>query len=172
ITAVIAVFYLVWVALAVATPALMLEKQPVLKAIGRSWRLVRGSRWRVFFVNLLAFIITFVIANIVAAPFQLFGGGFESFLDPAAASEPTLLELIIVSLGGVIGSMITLPFSAAITVLLYVDLRIRREGMDIELARAAGVTLPGAPQTAPTAQAAPQPGAQPGAPQPGPPTNG
>ena len=37
---------------------------------------------------------------------------------------------------------IVIPFTAGITALLYIDRRIRREALDIELARAAGV--PGA----------------------------
>lgn len=37
-----------------------------------------------------------------------------------------------------IGSMITFPITAGVTVLLYIDQRIRREALDLELARAAG----------------------------------
>ena len=35
--------------------------------------------------------------------------------------------------------MITFPITAGVTVLLYIDQRIRREALDLELARAAGV---------------------------------
>ena len=47
--------------------------------------------------------------------------------------------LIVSGIGSVIGSMITFPITAGVTVLLYIDHRIRREALDIELARAAGV---------------------------------
>ena len=36
-----------------------------------------------------------------------------------------------------------LPFSAGVTSLLYIDRRMRREGLDLELTRAAGATRPG-----------------------------
>ena len=39
----------------------------------------------------------------------------------------------------VIGAMITFPITAGVTVLLYIDQRIRREALDLDLARAAGV---------------------------------
>ena len=38
------------------------------------------------------------------------------------------------ALGAVIGQLLTTPFVAAATTLLYLDLRIRTEGLDIELA--------------------------------------
>jgi hypothetical protein len=40
----------------------------------------------------------------------------------------------LVALGGIIAQMVTTPFVAAATVLVYFDLRVRTEGMDIELA--------------------------------------
>ena len=146
-----------YVSFAVAAPALMLEKQPVFRSLGRSRHLVKGKWWRVFGITLLAFIITTFVAGIIGTPFQLVGGGLTGFTDPNAAGNPSLLMLMIGAIGGVLGSMITLPFSAAITVLLYVDLRIRKEALDIELARAAGVELPGAPTAATAARPATPP---------------
>ena len=43
----------------------------------------------------------------------------------------------------VVAAAITWPFTAVASALIYVDRRIRREGLDIELARAAGFTPPG-----------------------------
>ena len=41
--------------------------------------------------------------------------------------------------GTIVAAAITWPFTAVATALLYVDRRMRREGLDLELARAAGV---------------------------------
>ena len=40
----------------------------------------------------------------------------------------------VAALGAIIGQVVTTPFVAAATTLLYLDLRVRTEGIDIELA--------------------------------------
>ncbi|MFJ8024197.1 hypothetical protein [Streptomyces sp. NPDC096311] len=125
-----------------ASPALMLEKQGVLKSMSRSAKLVRGSWWRVFGIQLLATIIANIVASIIVIPFALIasalsGDGVAGFLGSGGSSGWTFL--IVSGIGSVIGSMITFPISAGVTVLLYIDQRIRREALDLDLARAAGV---------------------------------
>ncbi|KES03582.1 membrane protein [Streptomyces toyocaensis] len=126
-----------------ASPTLMLEKQGIVKAMGRSAKLVRGSWWRVFGIQLLATIIANVVASIIVIPFTflasaLSGDGVTGFLD-SAGGDIGWTFLIVSGIGSVIGSMITFPITAGVTVLLYIDQRIRREALDLELARAAGV---------------------------------
>ncbi|GAA3827517.1 glycerophosphoryl diester phosphodiesterase membrane domain-containing protein [Streptomyces coacervatus] len=126
-----------------ASPALMLEKQGVVKSMSRSAKLVRGSWWRVFGIQLLAGIIANIISAIVILPFTflaaaLGGDGVIGFLN-SDGSNLGWTFLIISGIGSVIGSMITFPINAGVTVLLYIDQRIRREALDLELARAAGV---------------------------------
>ncbi|MFJ2514581.1 glycerophosphoryl diester phosphodiesterase membrane domain-containing protein [Streptomyces griseoviridis] len=125
-----------------ASPTLMLEKQGIGTSMRRSAKLVRGSWWRVFGIQLLATIIANLVSSLVVLPFSVIGalaadGGFVSLLDESSGLGWTFL--IVSGIGSVIGSMITFPITAGVTVLLYVDQRIRREGLDLELARAAGV---------------------------------
>ncbi|MBC9725466.1 glycerophosphoryl diester phosphodiesterase membrane domain-containing protein [Streptomyces sp. TRM68367] len=125
-----------------ASPALMLEKQGVKKSMSRSVKLVRGSWWRVFGIQLLATIIANVVASIIVIPFAflaaaLSGDGISGFLNSGGDFGWTFL--VISGIGSVIGSTITFPITAGVTVLLYIDQRIRREALDLELARAAGV---------------------------------
>lgn len=131
-----------WFRFSLASPALMLEKQGIVKALSRSAKLVRGSWWRVFGIQLLATIIANIVAAIVVIPFTflagaLSGDGATSFLEGTTDLGWTFL--IVSGVGSVIGSMITFPITAGVTVLLYIDQRIRREALDLELARAAGV---------------------------------
>ncbi|MFI1754125.1 glycerophosphoryl diester phosphodiesterase membrane domain-containing protein [Streptomyces sp. NPDC020571] len=124
-----------------ASPALMLEKQGIKKAMGRSVKLVRGSWWRVFGIQLLATVIANIVASIIVIPFTflaatLGGDGVGGFLEGTGDLGWTFL--IVSGIGSVIGSMITFPITAGVTVLLYIDQRIRREALDLELARAAG----------------------------------
>ncbi|MFD5163527.1 glycerophosphoryl diester phosphodiesterase membrane domain-containing protein [Streptomyces hawaiiensis] len=144
-----------WLAIrfSLASPALMLEKQGIKKALSRSAKLVQGTWWRIFGIQLLATLIANVVASIIVIPFVLLaaalsGDGLTGWLNTGAGSLGWSF-LIISGIGSVIGSMITFPITAGVTVLLYIDQRIRREALDLELARAAGVqgygpTAPGA----------------------------
>jgi hypothetical protein len=140
--------YWVSIQLSLAAPALMLEKQGIRTALSRSLRLVRGSRWRIVGINLLSRLLLALTAGIISIPFSIaavilsgdelldsadsgFTAGLDVALPPAA--------LIAVAIGGLIAGTITIPAGAAINVLVYVDQRIRREALDIELARAAGL---------------------------------
>ncbi|WP_435612515.1 glycerophosphoryl diester phosphodiesterase membrane domain-containing protein [Streptomyces sp. bgisy159] len=145
----------VWlmVRLSLASPALMLEKQSIRKAMIRSAKLVRGSWWRVLGIQLLAAVIANLVAMIVIVPFSLAGaaagdGGVGAFFDTDAHLGWTYL--VISGIGSVIGSTITFPITAGVTVLLYIDQRIRREALDLDLARSAGVQNPGAAAAGPS----------------------
>ncbi|AJE40972.1 glycerophosphoryl diester phosphodiesterase membrane domain-containing protein [Streptomyces nodosus] len=120
--------------LSLASPALMLEKQTVRKAMGRSVKLVRGSWWRTFGIQVLAQIIAFFLSMVVAIPFTLISG----VLDAGGRGGPGWTFLIITGIGSVIGRILSFPFTAGVIVLLYIDQRIRREGLDLDLARSAG----------------------------------
>jgi hypothetical protein len=124
-----------------AAPALMLEKQGIVSALKRSAKLVRGDWWRVLGVQLLAVVLCYIVTSIVTTPFTLLASavtgddGLTSLM--SGGSNPGWGYLIVAGIGGVIGSALTLPVSAGVTALLYMDQRIRRESLDIELARAA-----------------------------------
>lgn len=136
-----------------ASPALMLEKQSIVKSMGRSAKLVRGSWWRVFGIQLLATIIANIVAMIVVLPFSFIGAMLEGEGVSGLVSSGSDLGwtyLIVSGIGAVIGAMITFPITAGVTVLLYIDHRIRREALDLDLARAAGVQDYGSGTPGPT----------------------
>ncbi|RII19879.1 hypothetical protein DSC45_07700 [Streptomyces sp. YIM 130001] len=144
--AVLAVWLMVRFSL--SSPALMLEKQSIRKSLGRSAKLVRGSWWRVFGIQLLAAILVNVMVSIIVIPFTfiavaLSGDGVSGFLG-TGGGDVGWTFLIVSGIGSVIGSMLAFPITAGVTVLLYVDLRIRREALDLELVRAAGLSGPAA----------------------------
>lgn len=130
-----------WVRYCLAAPALMLEKQGVIASMRRSAKLVRGSWWRILGIQLLALVLVFFISSVIQLPTTLIAtlvsGDGNSFTSISAAVSWS--SLTINGFGSVIASTIALPLSAGITALLYLDQRIRREALDIELARAAGV---------------------------------
>jgi hypothetical protein len=127
-----------------ASTALILEGAKVGRAFGRSNELLRDAWWRTFGILLLAALIAGILQYIVAIPFNLLDGG----LNRITGSGPVpgfALAILITVIGGIIADVITLPFSAGVTTLVYIDRRMRREGMDIELTRQAGLAAPPGP---------------------------
>jgi hypothetical protein len=121
-----------------AAPAYVLEGVPVTAALRRSFQLVRTQWWRVFAILLLGGLIAVVISSILSVPFSLGATFLDTSLDPTDPFAGTsTLGLVLTSIGTILASTVTAPFSAGISGLLYFDQRIRREALDIELARAA-----------------------------------
>ncbi|MFJ7051220.1 hypothetical protein ACIQU7_05840 [Streptomyces albidoflavus] len=134
----------VWLTIrfSLSSAALMLEKQGVVKAMRRSAKLVRGSWWRVFGIQLLAQLLVMIVSSVILLPFSrvaavITGESGASALDEMVITNFGWTYLIITGIGSVIGAMLTLPIVAGVTVLLYIDQRIRREALDVELTRAA-----------------------------------
>jgi hypothetical protein len=115
-----------------SAPAYVLEGIGVTAAMRRSSHLVRKQWWRVFGISLLGGLIAAIIGGVLSFPFS-FAAGFVG--DPFGPVG--VLGLVIGSIGTILATTVTAPFSAGISGLLYFDQRIRREGLDIELARTA-----------------------------------
>ena len=122
----------VWLAmqLALAGPALLLEQIGVGAALRRSWRLVRGSWWRVFGILLLTSIIAGLGAGIVAVPFSQGGSCLATVGRPELRGDPagTVWAPCSAASERSSGGTVMTPFSAAVTSLLYIDRRMRSEG--------------------------------------------
>ncbi|GAA2442022.1 glycerophosphoryl diester phosphodiesterase membrane domain-containing protein [Streptomyces pulveraceus] len=143
--AALAVVVWLMVRFCLASPALMLERQSITASMRRSAKLVRGAWWRTFGILALTAVLTLVVALVITIPFTFIamiadGGGIGSALTNGTTNFGWPF-LIISGIGEVIITTITYPLSAGVMALLYIDQRIRREALDLELARAAG--LPG-----------------------------
>jgi hypothetical protein len=143
----VAAVYL-YTALALFPPVIVLERQPVVAALRRSRDLVRGAWWRTFGILLLVNVIAQFIANILTVPFVALTF-LVAWLSGDNLNVYALLPLIVTALGTIVASAVTWPFTSVATALVYVDRRMRREALDLELARAAGV--------APAVQRSPHP---------------
>jgi hypothetical protein len=119
-----------YVRLALASPALVMEGLGPMASLRRSWRLVRGSWWRVAGILLLAAIITNLLTTIVSVPLSVVATVVTG------VSESMLPTVLAAGLATLLAGIVTLPFTAAVTGLLYTDLRMRREALDIELVSA------------------------------------
>ena len=118
-----------------AVSVLLVEDVRGMGALRRSFRLVRGSWWRVLGVVVIVSILGALVNGALGAiPTALVG---RIAGDRSAATE------IVRAVAGGVGLLVTLPFTAAVSVVLYLDQRVRKEAFDLELlARRIGVELP------------------------------
>ena len=125
----------IWVIFALAVPALMLEGSRGTKALGRSNQLVKDHWWQAFGFLLMAYFLMFVIAFIL--------GGILGAISFAAVDEESITAVVLNNVVNLLAQLVTTPFVAAATIVLYFDLRIRKEAFDLQLlAQAIGGKAP------------------------------
>ncbi len=122
--------------LSLAPAVALLEKAGVRTSLRRSGVLVRRSWWRIMGILVLTVLIAGFVGQIVQAPFLVFGAlptGLGSLVDPGGTSTRIL---VLSAIGGGFAQTIVAPFSAGVRALLYIDRRMRAEGLDVALTAA------------------------------------
>ncbi|MFE3994223.1 hypothetical protein ACFXPW_21405 [Streptomyces goshikiensis] len=154
----------VWLGIrfSLAPAAVVMEGARPVTALRRSAALVRGNWWRIFGVTLLAGMIAMMASFTIELPFQTIGmfgmlpvtAGVENGSDvtPAAVIAAVGFAVVAMAVGGVASQTFQIAFTQLTAGLLYVDQRIRREGLADAILAEVGTP---APATAPTAPAAP-----------------
>jgi hypothetical protein len=121
----------VWVRCFVLAPAaLVLERTGVVASLRRAGALSRGQFWRILGIALLAQLIAGIASSLLATPFTV-AGMFGFVVVPDSATG--LVYVLGTYLGLLVSYSLVTPFTAAVTVLQYVDQRIRKEAFDVEL---------------------------------------
>ena len=150
-----------WIAWTVAAPVLLLEDVRGWKAMKRSRQLVKGRFWPTVAVVLLVTILTGIVQAVLI--------GVLAGVVSVSGNEVALA--LADALGQTASGVLTTPLSAAVLTVLYFDLRVRKEGFDLELlSRRMGVDpttlvnpaflpppLPAAPPSDPAAWPPPPP---------------
>ncbi len=120
-------------------PVVVLERQSPWAAVGRSWQLVKGSFWRFFGIFAVLFIIISILF-VVLFLILLFAGatGFAASRGNGAVAGGLAVGAII-AFALIYFVIISVLFTlwTALVVLLYADVRMRKEGMDLVLQQAA-----------------------------------
>ena len=112
---------IVFVRFVFGSTVLVVEGKKGSKALRRSWQLAKGSFWKIVGTLVLAGIMASVVEGVLSIP------GAVAFAEVGPAGWPFL------AIGGSLAAIITTPFTTLITVLLYFDLRIRKEAFDLEV---------------------------------------
>ncbi|GAB3420668.1 hypothetical protein [Flindersiella endophytica] len=146
-------FY-VSIRLALAPAALVLETRPVdpgfaggqqrrlgiIESMRRSWSLVQGRFWRTFGLLFVSSLIAGVIASIIQYGFLFLGVGIAAGVSAATSSEVLggAISVLLYGIGSVGSTVLQMSFISAVNALIYVDSRMRGEGLDLELASITG----------------------------------
>jgi len=117
--------------LSLTTPVVMLESPAnATDAMGRSWALTKGFRWRMFLVILVGVVLSVVV---IVGVNLVIGLAFGTFSQPAPGATPNLAILLLQQAIQLTANMIVAPFPHCILAMAYYDLRIRKEAFDLEV---------------------------------------
>lgn len=111
---------------AVSIPVYLLEGGGVVDAMTRSGTLTRGYRWRIFAASVVMYIVVFVIQALFVMPFTIM-----TLISAAKGVLPLWLQIgqaATAALAGVVAG----PLFMITIALIYYDVRIRKEGFDLE----------------------------------------
>ena len=104
------------VRLVVSIEALVVEGRRGTQAMGRSWELVGGHWWHAFGTLVVAWLIVGVVESVLTLPF-----GDTSW--------------VVQGLVSAVATTVTMPYGVLVGVLLYLDLRARKENLTLEALR-------------------------------------
>jgi len=118
--------------LSLAFPACVVEQIDALAALGRSSKLSKGSRGRIFLLNLLGVVLSWLLSIAVLVPFAIVLALFPGANDPQHAQTAGLVLAFSMYGTAFAVQAFTRPVYAIALMLFYYDQRIRQEGYDIE----------------------------------------
>ena len=119
---------LIWIGVRLTLAPILVVSQSlsVGAAIARSWRLTRGSWWRVFGIVLVVSLVISVLAGVVSSVLSVAASL------PGAAGTLWFMLFLGVVVNALLSAVSTVLLQVLVT-LLQVDLRIRRERLDVGL---------------------------------------
>jgi hypothetical protein len=131
----------------ISIPVFLLEGKGVFDSLARSGSLTKGHRWRIFVVTLVVTLIVYVIHLLFALPFTI------SALVQLGRGVIPLWQQIGGNIAGAISGILVGALVMIAIVLIYYDVRIRKEAFDLQ----AMMSALGQPPIAPPPPSAPAP---------------
>jgi hypothetical protein len=113
------------VAFSLAVPVLLTEGLRGRRALGRSKALVKGYWWRVFGVVVLGYILSGILSGAIEAAVV----GLTSI----SRGDSSITAIVVNVIAGTVSKLVTTPFVAGVIIVIYFDLRVRKEAFDLQL---------------------------------------
>lgn len=118
-----------WLRFVLVEPSLIVEMKGTMGSLGRARRLVQGNMLKAFAVISIAYAVTFMISGMLLMPFLLviWSSAFTKHAAPSSSLTAIYTAL------SVLLNTVLMPIVPITVVLLYYDVRIRKEGFDLEV---------------------------------------
>ena len=117
------------VSLSMFTLCILLEEDGVIESLRHSFRLIWGNWWRTAIIGTVVLIVYYVLSLAIEIPFFI----LESVLfSPELGEEAGLGQTLLSMVGSFLSAIVTFPLMMAAVIALFHDLKLRKEGHDLE----------------------------------------
>ena len=116
--------------------SIVIEKNGAIDSLKRSWALTRGSFWRILGILLVVWLMLLIVSGVPTYAVQISG----ILLMP---QQPLVTSILVTLVSGVVSVLVN-AFTMLAYTHLYYDMRVRKEGYDLQLAL--DMTAPAEPQ--------------------------
>ncbi len=120
---------ILWVSLIFYSLCIVLDGDGILESLRHSHRLVWGNWWRTAVIGTVVLVVYYVIYLAIQVPFAVVD---QMVFDSEFGAVPGLGQAMLSMVGDIIAMVITLPLLTAVLVAVYHDLKLRKEGQDLE----------------------------------------
>jgi hypothetical protein len=120
---------ILWLSLAFYTLCIVLEGDGILESLRHSHRLVWGNWWRTATIGTVVFIVYYVIYLAIEIPFVIVD---QIVFESEAGDLPGFAQAMLSMLGSTLATVITFPLMLSVFVAVFHDLKLRKEGHDLE----------------------------------------
>ncbi len=114
--------------LALTESIVVLEMKGIRRSLSRTWKLMPGSMMKYLSLIIIAYLVMGIVSSIVTGPVQVL---MSMNLDKGAS--PSMVLVVLNTLINAVVGTILAPVASIVTILLYYDIRIRKEGFDLEI---------------------------------------
>lgn len=141
IPAVLGFFVLfIWIGikLMVAPAAVVIEELGAVAGLRRSWDLTRANWWRILGIALVVSIMVGIASQVVMIPVGFLTSFLGAVASPTGSGEQAAAAVAVGVVTAVLGALVGAlgyAFQTSVMALLYMDLRMRKDGLDIVLLR-------------------------------------
>ncbi|MFE4614588.1 oxidoreductase [Streptomyces sp. NPDC056747] len=135
----------IWVKFSLAPAAAVMEGQGAIASMRRSSTLIRGFWWRSFGILLLVAVATTFVSWLIQQILSVLATAPLAAIDFTGDDATAVIAAFVVIfaflvVGQLVSQLVVSVFPPMVAALLYVDLRIRKENLAPDLARAAGLS--------------------------------